>query len=497
MKTSHTMRLTPILSGLLSCLLFGCFAEARAAEPGPAEKIYREAKRYTEALDTLELDGKTTRATKDIRMETLSKYLEMAEGEKPVDQAFFENIHLAAAADRLLPLFGNPVPADITPPDFDSSDGKVIPGLHDAARLLLARGHQLCQQGKNSEGRDWFLRAHQLARTVGGKREHAAACIDSAAQDSAARHDATWPEAERLEYFRKISQLKPLPDSATAAMKIYAEASRYFDGLREKKLPKDSPKENAYPENEYDLFRRMGAGEQPVDQAFFERIGLAATADRFLTVFDFPAPPDMCHLGGFKPYMGLMEIAWLFQARGHQLCQQGKGEEGRIWFLRVHQLARNVGGERNFLQMMAAGGMDTSVQSAAARYVSIWPVAERLAYIEKLDALTPLPDLATVIINDRKAWAPQSPEYIPGYVGVAVQRVNWDRRLAALKLALRHGGALEAAQVAALSDANGKPLKLGTLPEYPVNGRMCILRELISPDEGVDQAVFLIIGPIK
>jgi len=491
------MRPTPTLSGLLACLLIGGIAEARAAEPGPAEKIYREAKRYTEALDTLELDGKTTRATKDIWMSTLSKYLEMTEGEKPVDQAFFENINLAAAADSLLPLFGNPVPADITPPDFDSSDGKVIPGLHDAARLLLARGHQLCQQGKNSEGRDWFFRAHQLARTVGGKREHAAACIDSAAQDSAARYTSTWPETERLEYFRKISQLKPLPDSATAAMKIYAEASRYFDGLREKKLPKDSAKENAYPVNEYDLFQCMGAGEQPVDQAFFERIGLAAAADRFLTVFDSPAPPDMCHLGGFKPSIGLMEIAWLFQARGHQLCQQGKGEEGRVWFLRVHQLARSIGGERNFRQFMTAGAMDTFAKIGAARYVSIWPVAERLAYIEKLNALTPLPDLATVIINDRKVWAPKSPEYNPGVVGVALQRVNWDRQLAALKLALRHGGALEAAQVAALSDAKGKPLKLGTHPEYPVNGNMCILRELTSPDEAADQAIFLVIGPIK
>jgi hypothetical protein len=208
------MRLTPTLTALLACLLVGCFAEARAAEPSEAEKLYAQANRYTFAM----YEKKLTEKQKEDWIKTEADLFRgMSAGGIPIDQAFFERIGLEAAANRMLPLLNTPAPA--VSKDFDY---KLMRGAYEAGSIFRARGHQLCQQGKITEGYGWFLRAHQLARKCGkdqGREQlMISTWIERDAYFSAAGYVEVWPEAERLAYAEKLNLLPPLLDAETASM---------------------------------------------------------------------------------------------------------------------------------------------------------------------------------------------------------------------------------------------------------------------------------------
>jgi len=299
-------------------------------------------------------------------------------------------------------------------------------------------------------------------------------------------------------YFAEARAAEPGP-----AEKLYAQASHYFDKLDERKL---EGKQKTYRiETEKDLLLEMANGNLPVDQAFFGRIDLAAVADNLLPLLDLPTPTVRREAGWESKTFG---VANVFVALGHQLCQQGKSAEGRGWFLRAHQLARKSGGDQSWLNLFLACSIESLAQSAAACYVEIWPEAERLEYIERLGSLKALPDAETAAINNWKLRCPSLPSFVRliselryhDEEKLAAKRLKSDRRMTALKLALRHGASLQVDQVALLTDHKGRPLKLGTSSDHQ---RKAIVGQPIGPgkqewdDNEYQRYDHLVIGPIK
>ncbi len=293
-----------------------------------------------------------------------------------------------------------------------------------------------------------------------------------------------------------------------SAEKLYQAAREYTDALNDQKLG-GKPRLD-WIETEKDLLGEISARALPADQAFCARIGLAAATNRLLPLLDAPAP-IASRESSFKLSQGGMAAGRLLIARGHQLCQQGKAAEGRDWFLRTHQLARKCGADQTLVQLLTAAALDNLAQSAAASYVEVWPKAERLDYIDKLNALKPLPDLETTTTNDWKLFAPAGTNLLrslaPGTQERAKQMkatiLKTERRATALKLALRYGAELEADQVGLLTDADGQSLKLGesfTLKRAAILGQPLFRRDAKEPpsDESEYQpSDFLVIGPIK
>jgi hypothetical protein len=221
------MRLTPPQTALLAFVFIGYFGLASAAETVAAEKLYKEALGYTDALKDKKLVGKQ----KLDWIETEKDLLwEIATGYHPVDQVFCERIGLAAATESLVPLLDSP-----TPITSKESVFKIPQGMQATGKLFIARGHQLCQQGKAAEGRSWFLKTHALARKCGGDQSLIqllmAVFLENEAQSAAACYVEVWTKAERLEYIDKLNTLKPLPDLETAAAndwKLFAPAGSSF-----------------------------------------------------------------------------------------------------------------------------------------------------------------------------------------------------------------------------------------------------------------------------
>ncbi|NBV52834.1 MAG: hypothetical protein EBR83_04790 [Verrucomicrobia bacterium] len=107
-----------------------------------------------------------------------------------------------------------------------------IPGLDDglnqtktsmiASRLFVLRGHLLCGQGKIAEGRAWLLKPRLMARRSGS--DHSllqlltAIAMDGIGQQSAARYTESWAESERLAYVKSAESLLPLGALHTAML---------------------------------------------------------------------------------------------------------------------------------------------------------------------------------------------------------------------------------------------------------------------------------------
>ena len=293
-----------------------------------------------------------------------------------------------------------------------------------------------------------------------------------------------------------------------SAEKLYKEALEFTDALMDKKLT--SKQKLDWIETEKDLLWEIAAGYHPADQAFCERIGLEEATHRLLPLLDSPAP-TLSKDFDLKAPNGIVEAGRIFIARGHQLCQQGKSAEGRNWFLKTHALARKCGGDQTLIQLITAVYLENLAQSAAACYVEVWPKAERLEYVDKLNTLKPLPDLETAAANDWKLFAPAGTNLLRSLVPGTQERdkqmkanlLRTERRAVALKLALRCGAELEADQVGLLTDADGKSLKLGesfTLKRKAILGQPLFRRDAKEPqrDESEYQpSDFLVIGPIK
>lgn len=293
-----------------------------------------------------------------------------------------------------------------------------------------------------------------------------------------------------------------------SAEKLYQDAYRFTDALTHQEI-KGVQKPDGI-ETADDLLGAIASGEITADQGFCERIGLAAAAESLLPLLDSPAP-TLSKENAFKLARGVQAAGKLFIARGQQLCQQGKDSEGRTWFLRTHTLARKCGGDQSLIHLLTAIYLDNSAQTAAASYVEVWPKAERLEYISKLNALQPLPDPEVTAANDWKLFAPAGMGYLRWLVPGTSERdkrikanlLRSERRAAALKLALQHGAELTAEKVSLLRDADGKSLRLGesselkrkAILEQPSSGRNPQERPRAESEQ--EPGDFLIIGPIK
>ncbi len=91
-----------------------------------------------------------------------------------------------------------------------------------ACKLFVLRGHLLCQQGKIAEGRAWLLKPRHMARRPGGDQSLiqllTAIAMDAIGQQSAARYAETWGELDRQAYVKSAESLLPLGTLHTAML---------------------------------------------------------------------------------------------------------------------------------------------------------------------------------------------------------------------------------------------------------------------------------------
>lgn len=203
------MRLTPTLSGLLSCLLIGGMAGAFAADSAPKQTIAEQATALMETLEARKLPQ-----PKSFGDSELDLFYAMMDGLTPIDVAFCERIKLVELTDGLLPLLEQPLPGH---GDLNQTRTSMI-----ACKLFMLRGHLLCQQGKLAEGQAWLLKPRHMARRTGGAQSLlqllAAIAMDGIGQQSAARYTETWTESERLAYVKSAESLLPLGVLHTAIL---------------------------------------------------------------------------------------------------------------------------------------------------------------------------------------------------------------------------------------------------------------------------------------
>jgi len=204
------MRLTPTMSGLLSCLLIGGMAGAFAADSAPKQTIAEQATTLMETLEARKLPVPASFGDSEIDL-----FYAMIDGLTPIDVAFCERIKLVELTDGLLPLLNQPIPG------LSEGLNQAEPSMM-ASRLFVLRGHLLCQQGKVAEGQAWLLKPRLMARRTGSDRSLlqllTAIAMDGIGQQSAARYAETWAESERLAYVKSAESLLPLGALHTAIL---------------------------------------------------------------------------------------------------------------------------------------------------------------------------------------------------------------------------------------------------------------------------------------
>jgi hypothetical protein len=203
------MRLTPTLSGLLSCLLIGGMAGAFAADTAPKQTIAEQATALMETLEARKLPVPASFGDSELDL-----FYAMTAGLTPIDVAFCERIKLIELTDGLLPLLEQPLPGH---GDLNQTRTSMI-----ACQLFMLRGHLLCQQGKIAEGQAWLLKPRRMARRTGGAQSLlqllTAIAMDGIGQQSAARYTESWAESERLAYVKSAEALLPLGALHTAML---------------------------------------------------------------------------------------------------------------------------------------------------------------------------------------------------------------------------------------------------------------------------------------
>lgn len=201
------MRLTPTLSGILSCLLIGGMAGAFAADSAPKQTIAEQATALMETLEARKLPQ-----PKSFGDSELDLFYAMMDGLTPVDVAFCERIKLIELTDGLLSLLGQPLPGH---GDFNQTRISMM-----ACKLFVLRGHLLCQQGKTAEGQPWLLKPRLMARRTGSDQSLlqllTAIAMDGIGQQSAARYAETWAESDRQAYVKSAEALAALGELHTA-----------------------------------------------------------------------------------------------------------------------------------------------------------------------------------------------------------------------------------------------------------------------------------------
>lgn len=192
--------LRPLLAPLLACLIIGGAIWCLQQPSTPEEASLRSLHRLMERMENTPLVGAKP---EDVDQNDFAPFTDMSNGSRPVDQSFFAKYQLEEMADQLFRTVKSKHGDRIQ--DLDVSQTKNI------IRVYLARGNQLCQAGKATEGGEWFLRAMELNRKSTSKDMFVCG-FDNQIIHVVARYAAVWSEGERRAFMRRLQELPAPPD---------------------------------------------------------------------------------------------------------------------------------------------------------------------------------------------------------------------------------------------------------------------------------------------
>ena len=148
------------------------------------------------------------------------RFLAMSQGKLRIDVSLLSQYRLEETTERLLQAtkakeFARSAKLDST------RDQNIV-------RVYLFRGHQLCQQGRLTEGRDWFFRALAYSRLRADQDGMFGCLREYDIIRSVGRYATTWSESERAEFMKGLRGLPAPPDLHTLTSHAFLKA-----GLRE------------------------------------------------------------------------------------------------------------------------------------------------------------------------------------------------------------------------------------------------------------------------
>jgi len=147
---------------------------------------------------------------------------EMAAGKEPTDSAKIEALSLGSASRVLRKAAASSAMCDW---GLMKEDGPatVLPHLakiRELATIAIVEGEVSLAQGRTSEGLDWFLTAHRIARHSGAGELLISFLVQTAIEatvlNAASRHCLDWDEATRHGYAEKLKALPPLHSAQDA-----------------------------------------------------------------------------------------------------------------------------------------------------------------------------------------------------------------------------------------------------------------------------------------
>lgn len=297
-----------------------------------------------------------------------------------------------------------------------------IRGNFIAGRLFALRGHLLCQQGKVAEGQVWLLKPRQLARREEGNRSLIHLLVASALEDIGLQ-------------------------SAGHYVASWPESERMGYINAAKALPP--------------LASLAGAIRQD-DSVLPKEI---RTSDLLVELKPLsPAQRQELISNRFGPLLAHYEDRANYMRRYQEMFTYLQPESWEV-------LIGKIAAELDPLTLEKLGAF--SARNAAA--------------LKQVEADEAKPAVApTAQESASKAEALYRVLNGPSFEGSARKRLDLELRARLLSLAMRKGAAFDATDLAGVTTADGKPLRLGT---YEQSGRKAILT-----DKGDN---FLIIGPIK
>jgi hypothetical protein len=145
---------------------------------------------------------------------------EIAAGKQPVDTAKLKALEVDSAAASVRRAAASTAPCDwglYKEGDPRKVGIPPVPKILRLANLAIAEAEASLSQGKKSEGLDWLLTAHRIARHCGADQTMTSfllqSSIETMALQAAARHCLDWDEATRCGYAEKLKELPPLSSS--------------------------------------------------------------------------------------------------------------------------------------------------------------------------------------------------------------------------------------------------------------------------------------------
>lgn len=194
-----------LLAPLAASLIVGAAIWFIQLPETPSEATLRDLERLMHKMEASPIAGAKPG---DIETE-FNRFSAMSGGRQAVDPNWLAKHGLEIMADRLLRTVTAKETARAAKMD-PTRDEYII-------RVYLLRGHQLCQQGKAGEGRDWFIRALEYSRLPTNQDGMFGCLREFTVLHSVARYATAWPESERSAFMQRFHALPAPPDLRTMA----------------------------------------------------------------------------------------------------------------------------------------------------------------------------------------------------------------------------------------------------------------------------------------